>query len=86
MNPISDIGAFRGGRWKLEHFLQAVRLGVTWAIENAAVYDFLSHPSCLGVIDPKFECIDLICDLVEQAKDRAAIVDLQTIASRVKTA
>ena len=86
MNPISDIGAFRGGRWKLEHFLQAVRLGVTWAIENAAVYDFLSHPSCLGVVDPKFKCIDLICDLVEQAKDRAAIVDLQTIASRVKTA
>ena len=26
--------------------------------------------------------VELICDLVEQAKDRAAIVDLQTIASR----
>ena len=83
MSPISDIGAFRNGRWKLQHFLQAVRLGVTWAIENGAVYDFLSHPSCLGVVDPKFETIDLICELVEQAKHRAAIVDLQTIASRV---
>jgi hypothetical protein len=28
MSPISDIGAFRGGRWRLEWFLRAIRLGV----------------------------------------------------------
>src|SRR6516225_9681174 len=28
MSPVSDIGAFRGGRWKLDWFLKAVRLGV----------------------------------------------------------
>ena len=27
MSPISDIGAFRNGRWKLEWFLEAIRRG-----------------------------------------------------------
>ena len=36
MSPISDIGAFRTGRWKLEWFLRAIRLGVEWAIEHRA--------------------------------------------------
>ncbi|MFM8220732.1 MAG: polysaccharide deacetylase family protein [Planctomycetaceae bacterium] len=86
MSPISDIGAFRGGRWPLADFLQAVRLGVTWAIENKGVYDFLAHPSCLGVVDPRFETLDLICDLVKQAGDRAAIVDLDAVAAAVPPA
>src|SRR5262249_11888405 len=30
MSPISDIGAFRGGRWPLEAFLKAIRLAVEW--------------------------------------------------------
>src|SRR5262249_6711675 len=30
MSPISDIGAFRGGRWKPEWFLRAIRLGLEW--------------------------------------------------------
>ncbi|OWK37588.1 polysaccharide deacetylase family protein [Fimbriiglobus ruber] len=82
MSPISDIGAFRGGRWKLEWFLKAVRLGVEWAIEHRATFDFLGHPSCLYVTDPEFRTIDLICDLVRKAGDRAAIVDLGTLAAR----
>jgi peptidoglycan/xylan/chitin deacetylase (PgdA/CDA1 family) len=82
MSPISDLGAFRVGRWQLPHFLKAIKLAINWVIENGAVYDFLAHPSCLGVVDPKFETVDLICDLVAQAKDRAAIVDLNTIAAR----
>ncbi|WP_339909971.1 polysaccharide deacetylase family protein [Symmachiella dynata] len=81
MSPISDIGAFRGGRWKLSWFLEAVRRSVAWTIENKAVFDFLAHPSCLGVIDPKFETIDLICDMVEQAGDDAQLVNLDQIAS-----
>jgi len=84
MSPVSDISAFRAGRWKLDSFLQAVRLGVEWAIENRAVFDFLAHPSCLYVTDPDFRAIELICDLVRRAGDRAAIVDLGTIAQRAK--
>jgi hypothetical protein len=84
MSPISDISAFRGGRWKLEYFLKAVRLGVEWAIEQHAVFDFLAHPSCLYVTDPEFRTIELIGDLVRKAGNRAALVDLGTIAQRAK--
>jgi hypothetical protein len=83
MSPISDIGAFRTGRWKLESFLKAITLGVEWAIDRGAVYDFLAHPACLYVTDPKFEAIDLICQLVGQAGDRAAIVGLEAFGKLV---
>jgi peptidoglycan/xylan/chitin deacetylase (PgdA/CDA1 family) len=82
MSPISDIGAFRTGRWKLEWFLRAVRRCVEWTIERGAVFDFLGHPSCLHVVDPEFKTIDLICDLVRRAGEKAAIVDLGTLAKR----
>jgi peptidoglycan/xylan/chitin deacetylase (PgdA/CDA1 family) len=81
MSPISDIGAFRNGRWKLEWFLEAIRGAVTWSIDNRAVFDFLAHPSCLGVVDPEFRTIDLLCDLVKAAGDNAELVTLQQIAS-----
>jgi peptidoglycan/xylan/chitin deacetylase (PgdA/CDA1 family) len=83
MNPISDIGAFRNARWKLDDFLQAIRLGVTWAIEHRAVFDLLCHPSVLYPNDPQFRVMDLVCDLVEKAGDGAALVDLDTIANQV---
>ncbi|HEX3724829.1 MAG TPA: polysaccharide deacetylase family protein, partial [Pirellulales bacterium] len=82
MSPISDIGAFRGGRWQLDWFLEAVRQGVAWAVEQGACYDFLSHPSCLYVTDPKFQAIELICQMVAAAGDRAELVDLNTLAKR----
>ncbi len=82
MSPISDIGAFRGGRWKLDWFVDAIRLGVSWAIDHGAAYDFLAHPSCLYVADPQFRTIEMICDLVRQAGDRAELVDLNTLAKR----
>ncbi len=85
MNPISDIGAFRGGRWPLEDFLKAIRLGVEWAIEHKAVFDFLAHPSCLLATDPKFKSLELICDLVAAAGNKAEIVDLDKIARHVPT-
>jgi len=81
MSPISDIGAFRTGQWKLEWFLEAVRRAVVWTIENNATFDFLAHPSCLGVVDPEFKTIDLICDLVKAAGESAEIVDLDQIAT-----
>lgn len=84
MSPISDISAFRGGRWNLKWFLRAIREAVEWTIENRRVFDFLGHPSCLYVVDPEFRTIELICELVRKAGDRAALVDLSAIARRVK--
>jgi hypothetical protein len=84
MSPISDIGAFRNGRWKLEWFLEAIRLSVEQVIKRQAVFDFLAHPSCLYVVDPEFRAIELICKLVQEARARAALVDLGTIARRVR--
>lgn len=82
MSPISDIGAFRSGRWDLNWFLESVRQSVEWAIEHRKVFDFLCHPSCLGIVDPEFRTIDLICELVEQSGGRATIVDLDSVAAR----
>lgn len=82
MSPISDVNAFRNGRWRLDDFLEAIRLGVTWAIEQRVVFDFLCHPSCLYVMDPKLRTVQLICDLVRQAGDGAELVDLETISQR----
>jgi len=83
MSPISDIGAFRTGQWKLEWFLEAVRRAVAWAIEHKAVFDFLAHPSCLGVVDPQFKTIDLICDLIKAAGAFAQFADIDQIARDV---
>ena len=82
MSPVSDVTAFRAGRWPLDAFLEAIRAGVTRAIDRRAVFDFLGHPSCLTVTDPEFRTIDLICDLVRDAGDRAALADLEVIARR----
>ena len=84
MSPISDVGAFRNGRWQLDDFLKAIRLAMAWVIENRAVFDFLSHPSVLGVMDSGFQAIDLICDLVDQANGAAEIVTLDVIARRAR--
>jgi hypothetical protein len=83
MSPISDIGAFRNARWKLEDFLTTLRLGIEWAIEHRAVFDLLCHPSVLYPNDPEFRVMDLVCDLVQKAGDRARIVTLDTIAATV---
>jgi len=85
MSPVSDINAFRTGRWQLDWFLESIRQGLGWAIENGAVYDFLSHPSCLYVTDPEFRAVDLICAMVAKAGERAAIVDLGAIAKRTRS-
>ncbi len=82
MSPISDVGAFRNGRWKLDSFLDALRLGVGWAIEHGAAFDFLGHPSCLYVVDPQFRAIETICQLVANAGQRAELVGLNALAAR----
>lgn len=82
MSPISDVTAFRAHRWKLDWFLKAVRLAVEHAIRTGGVFDFLAHPSCLVVEDPTFEAVKLICELVRDAGEKAAVVDLGAIAAR----
>ncbi len=84
MSPISDIGAFRTGKWKLEWFLESIRQSVTWAIEHHAVFDFLAHPSCLVTTDPEFRSIDLICSLVRESGGRAKLATLDEIAVGVR--
>jgi hypothetical protein len=83
MSPISDIGAFRTGRWKLEWFLKAVRLAIESVIASGGLFDFLGHPSCLYVVDPEFRTIEMICDVVKKSGGRAEFADLGTIAKRV---
>jgi hypothetical protein len=85
MSPISDIGAFRNGRWQLDDFLKAIRLALAWVIQRRAAFDFLAHPSCLGVMDPEFRAIDLICELVEQSGGAAELVSLDVLAERSRS-
>jgi hypothetical protein len=80
MNPPSDVGTMRTGRWKLEHFRKGVQAGLDWCIERGKVWDFLSHPSAIGVADPNFEVIDMIIDTVKRAGSRARLVSLDTVA------
>lgn len=82
MSPISDVTAFRAHYWKLDWFLKAVRLAVQEAVRTGGCFDFLAHPSCLVVEDPRFEAVKLICDLVKDAGDKAAVVGLDAIAAR----
>jgi peptidoglycan/xylan/chitin deacetylase (PgdA/CDA1 family) len=84
MSPVSDVTAFRTHYWKLAWFLKAIRLAVEEAIRTGGVFDFLAHPSCLLVEDPAFETVKLICDLVKDAGEKAAIVGVDAIAERGK--
>lgn len=85
MSTVSDIHAFRHGRWKLADFLLAIEEALDWVIRKRAVFDFLAHPSCLLVTDPDFQAIKLICDKVQAAGEAAKLVDLTTIAARVQS-
>ena len=86
MSPVSDVNAFRTHYWKLDWFLKAIRLAVEEAIRTGGVFDFLAHPSCLVVEDPTFETVKLICSLVKDAGEKAAIADLGIFAARTKPA
>lgn len=86
MSPISDVHAFRSNFWKLDWFLKAIQMAVEWTIAEAAVFDFLAHPSCLVVEDPTFETIKLICNLVQKADGKAEICGLDKISADFLTA
>ena len=40
-------------------------------IDKRATFDFLAHPSCLGVVDPEFKTVELILDIVKRAEGKA---------------
>ncbi|HUQ90161.1 MAG TPA: polysaccharide deacetylase family protein [Bryobacteraceae bacterium] len=80
MSPPSDVVTMRTGRWPRADFRRAVKASLAWCIERGKVWDFLSHPSAIGVADPKFEIIDMIIDTVRQAGPRARLVALDTVA------
>ena len=82
--PLTDVMAFRSRKWKLDDFLKMIEKNLRWVFKHRAVYDFVVHPSCMYVEDPEFRAVDLICDLVEEAAGRAAIVGLETIARRAR--
>jgi hypothetical protein len=64
--------------------LKAIRLAVQEAIRTGGCFDFLAHPSCLVVEDPTFETVKLVCALVKDAGERAAVVGLDAMATRAK--
>ena len=85
MNPPSDVGTMRTGRWKLADFRKGVKSSLDWCIERGKVWDLLSHPSAIGVADPNFEVIDMIIDTVKRAGSRARLVSLDTVAQAFGT-
>ena len=85
MSPISDINAFRNGRWDLEDFLKAIRMCVEQTIETGGVFDFLGHPSCLLVTDPRMRVFDPICKVARDAGSRAELTTLEPIAKTVES-
>lgn len=84
MSPISDVGAFRTGYWKLEEYLHCIEICVEWAVEHQGVFDLLCHPSIMYVEDPEFQTVKHVCDLVKKYGDRAELIDLGTISTTVK--
>lgn len=84
MSPVSDVSAFRTGRWKLEWFLRVMRETVEWAVAERRCFDFLAHPSVLGVVDPEFRAVEMIGDVVQRAGGRAPLADLNALAARAR--
>lgn len=84
MSPVSDVMAMRIARWSRKSWLAALRKTITWTIENRAVFDMLTHPSVLVVMDPKFEAIEMVCDMVEAAGNDARLVGLDEFAKRAQ--
>ncbi len=80
MSPISDIGAFRTSRWQVDWFVEVTRQALLWCIEHRAAFDFLAHPSCLGVMDPEFKTIDMILKTVQAAGSKAELVTLDRLS------
>jgi hypothetical protein len=42
----------------------------------------LTHSSVLAVMDPKFEAMEMVCNMVEEAGDGARLASLDELANR----
>lgn len=84
MSPPSDVTTMRTGRWKLPAFADAVKRALEWSIAHGKHYDFLAHPSAIGVLDPGFQVVDMIIDTVKRAGPRARLVRLETVVEAVR--
>lgn len=80
MSPVSDIQGFRNGRWKLDDFVTILERILDWTIERGQTFDFLGHPSCIGVVDPEMKTLNMICRKVRTSNGRATLVTLNDIA------
>jgi hypothetical protein len=80
MSPVSDIQGFRNGRWKLNDFVTILERILDWTIERGQTFDFLAHPSCIGVVDPEMKTLNMICRKVRTSNGRATLVTLNDIA------
>ena len=80
MSPVSDIQACRNGRWRLDDFIAILERVIDWTVERGQTFDFLAHPSCIGVVDPELKTIAMICRKVRQSNGRAILVTLNEVA------
>jgi hypothetical protein len=80
MSPVSDIQAFRNGRWKLDDFVAILERVIDLTIERGGTFDLLSHPSCIGVVDPQLKTLSMICRKVRESKGRALLTTLNDVA------
>jgi peptidoglycan/xylan/chitin deacetylase (PgdA/CDA1 family) len=83
-SALSDITAFRTGRWGIGDYLEATRRATQWAIDNRRVLTFTVHSSVQVVVDPEFKVFELLFDLVAKSGDRAEFVTLDQIADRLR--
>jgi len=83
---VGDVGAFRTSLWGLGDYLESVRSGVEWAIENGGFYGFAAHSSVLAMRDPEFKVYQLIFDLAKQAGDRVDFLTMDQVADRTREA
>ena len=81
-SPITDVVNFRNCSWSLSDFKHIIKESLGWAIANHAVFDFTIHPSISNVVDPGFETLEMVLEIIRKAGERVEIVDLGVIAKR----
>jgi peptidoglycan/xylan/chitin deacetylase (PgdA/CDA1 family) len=83
MSPVSDIQAFRNGRWNLDDFITILERVIDWTIERGQTFDLLAHPSCIGVVDPEMKTLAMISRKVRDSNGHAVLATLNDIARSV---
>lgn len=79
-----DAAAFRTGRWGLADYMEGVRRGAQWAIDNGGFFQYVAHSSILVEMDPEFRTFGMLCDMAKEAGDRAELVTLDQVADSLR--